>query len=153
MSQHWITNSDRTFDDFLLFAREMQIKHKYMLWQWTTGQQRSALQNNSLHLYCGQLATGLNDAGFDFMQVMNTDALLPWAQPSVKEFLWRPIQKSITGKVSTKRPTREEYPMIYEALNRHIATRWGVSVPWPVKEPATKLPPPVPDRFALRSLL
>ena len=132
MSQHWITDSDKSLEDFILFARMTHEKHKYILWRWTTGKQRSELQSNALHLYCGQLAEELNSAGYDFMQVMNNDAEIPWSKTSVKEFLWRPIQKSITGKSSTKLPSRDEYFQIYEALNRHIATRWGVSVPWPI---------------------
>jgi len=129
-----VTNNDQTFEDFMRFAKALYEKEKYVMWRWNTGKQRSELQNNALHLYCEQLAEALNDGGYDFMQVMNTDAELPWSKPSVKEFLWRPVQIAITGKSSTTRPTREEYPQIYEALNRHIATKWGVGVPWPVKE-------------------
>lgn len=133
MSQFWIANSKETSEQFIEFARTLYKKEHYVMWRWNTGKQRSELQNNAMHLYCEQLAEALNDAGYDFMQVMNTEADIPWSKESAKEFLWRPIQKSITGKTSTTRPTRDEYPKIYDALNNHLATKFGVGVPWPVK--------------------
>ena len=134
MSQFWITDSDKSFEDFLKFTRALYEKERYIMWKWHTGKQRTEIQNNALHLYCQNLAVSLNDGGYDFMLVMNTDAEIPWSKVSAKEFLWRPIQKAITGKASTTRPTRAEYPQIYDALNSHLAIKYGISEPWPVKD-------------------
>lgn len=89
-------------------------------------------QFNSLHLWCGQVADCLNDAGFSVMQVLKHDAEIPWSKELVKEHLWRPIQKAMTGEESSKNPSKLEYPEISETLSRHLAQTLGVSIPpWP----------------------
>jgi hypothetical protein len=52
----------------------------------------------------------------------------------VKEVLWRPIQIAATGKESTTELDTKEPSIVYEILNRHIASNFGVSVPWPCED-------------------
>ena len=42
---------------------------------------------------------------------------VPFNAELVKDYLWRPIQKAITGKQSTTQPETHEYSLIYDALN------------------------------------
>lgn len=93
------------------------------------GQQISYRQNNALHLYFQQLSDALNDAGKDMKHVIKTD--IQWTPYSVKENLWRPLQKARTGKESTKEVDSKEIDSIYEELNRIIGERTGVHVPFP----------------------
>lgn len=131
MSEGWTVNSDVSLESFIAHIREVYAEKKYVSLTWTTGKQRSHLQNNSLHLYCDMLSKELNDRGLDMRKVLKQETDIPWTQQSVKEHLWRPIQKSMTGDDSTTKPDRDEYVLIYETLNRHLSDKLGVHVPWP----------------------
>lgn len=131
---HWIVNSDAKLENYIQHLRGQYAEHKYLRCQVKTGKQRSDLQNNSLHLYCTQLAEALNNAGLDMRKVLKPGVEIPWSMLAVKDKLWRPIQESMTGQESTTKPDRDEYPQIYETLNRHIASKFGISVAWPSKD-------------------
>jgi len=98
-----------------------------------TGKQRTLTQNAALHLFCTQLSEALNDAGFDFRTFIKEGYPVPFNENLVKEYLWRPIQKAITGKESTTKPERHEYGLIYDALNVKLAEH-GIYIPWPCKD-------------------
>lgn len=96
-------------------------------------EQRTLAQNNSIHLYLRQVATLLNEAGYDIIKttkVMKKGVEIPWSGESAKEILWRFIQKSITSKHSTKDLKKhEEIDLIYMTLNRFLAERLGIEPP------------------------
>lgn len=97
--------------------------------------QRTSQQNRALHKWCELMATALNDAGYPLKAVLEhktTD--VDWSGPLVKEALWRPIQKAITGKTSTAELSKQEIDPIYETLNRHLGTHFHIHVPWPTYE-------------------
>lgn len=99
--------------------------------------QRTLTQNRALHLFCGWLADALNDAGFDMKRTLRHDADIPWTQQSVKEHLWRPVQKALTEKQSTTEISTTDPTEIHAVLSRHLAQRLGVTCPpWPKKEEA-----------------
>ena len=70
--------------------------------------QRTLTQNKAMHLFFGWLAETLNDAGLDMKKVLREDIDIPWTRESVKEHLWRPIQKAMTDKQSTTEITTVE---------------------------------------------
>lgn len=109
-------------------------KYGYLRCQHKTGRQRSPKQNKSLHKFCTMLGDALNDAGWDQRAVLKPEVEIPWTTHAVKDKLWRPIQKAMYGDDSTTEPDRDEYPNIYETLNRHMTSKFGVFVPWPCKE-------------------
>ena len=84
-----------------------------------------------MHLYCGQLAEALNDAGLDMKRILDDEVDIPWTKQSVKDHLWRPIQEVMTGKSSTTEPNTVEFSDVYKVLDRHISVKHGVSVAWP----------------------
>jgi len=92
---------------------------------------RTTPQNNALHLYYQLLATELNDAGYDLKIVLKQEADVPITSELVKEALWKPVQKHITGKDSTAQLSTKEIGEIYEVINRHISEKFGVYVPFP----------------------
>lgn len=133
--QAWTVNSDSKRDQFLQYAAELYEKHKYVTFEWKVGPpHRSHKQNNSLHKYLRELAAALNAAGLDMRKVLKGEVEIPWTEASAKEHLWRPIQKIMTGQDSTTEPTTADFPKIYETLDRHLAQKFGVSIPWPSKE-------------------
>ena len=128
-------NSDFTLEQFTEHATQLYREHGYVTFTWETGQQRSPVQDNALHVYCRELAKALNDAGWDMKKVLAEKAAdVPWTEHSVKDCLWRPIQQTMTGHKSTTQPKRKEYSETYETLARHMGQKFGVYVPWPVKE-------------------
>ena len=96
--------------------------------------QRTLTQNNALHLYFDMLAEALNDAGLDMRKTLKHDIEIPWTRENVKNHLWRPIQKALTEKHSTTELDRIEPSQIYEVLNRHLADKFKVHVPFPSEE-------------------
>ena len=92
---------------------------------------RTNTQNRALHLYLGQLAIALNDSGYDMKRTIKQDVDIPWNTDTAKQYLWGPIQKVVTGLDKTSKADTAQYSAIYEVLNRHMAQKFGVSVPWP----------------------
>ena len=97
----------------------------------TTEEQRTDKQNKALHVYCELLAEELNKAGLDMRTVLKPEVDIPWTKISVKNFLWRPIQKIMMDKESTTELNTCNPSDIHRVLDRYIAEKFGISVPWP----------------------
>ena len=128
MPESWIVNSD--------FSRNKLIDHLQSLEGYFTieikkGRTRTGQQNRALHVFLRQLSEALNDAGYDMKKALNEDVDIAWNETMAKEYLWRPIQKIVIQKQSTAEASSSDYAMVYEQLNRLIASKFGVHVPWP----------------------
>ena len=88
-------------------------------------------QRKALHLYCDMLAQELNDAGLDMKKTLKPEIDIPWSKLTVKDYLWRPIEQALIGKESTEDMDNVEVSAVYDVLNRHTASKLGVSVPFP----------------------
>ncbi len=88
-------------------------------------------QRNALHLYFEMLACALNNAGYDMKKTLKEEVEIPWQKMMVKEYLWKPIEKIMVDKDSTEEMTNKDVNEIYKVLDRHIAQKFGVSVPFP----------------------
>lgn len=131
-------NSQQSLDALIAHIRSQFEEHKYLKVSLSTGKQRSLTQNSALHLYCQHLADALNDGGLDFRTMIKEEIDVPWTMELVKDHLWRPIQKAVTGKDSTTKPLRDEYGKIYDVLNKHLGEKKGLFVAWPTKEDIDK---------------
>ena len=87
-----------------------------------------------MHKYCSEIAESLNDAGYSVTKTLRHDVDIPWNGTLVKELLWRVIQEAMTGKHSTTELNTVDPSEIYEVLNRHLAEKFGISIPWPSNE-------------------
>ena len=97
--------------------------------------QRTKLQNKSLHLYFTLLAEACNDAGYSLKKVLDNIHLdIPVTAISVKESIWRPIQKEMLGKDSTTELDTTDITTIWEALNQALGSRMGIHVVFPSEE-------------------
>jgi hypothetical protein len=95
-----------------------------------TGQQRKALE-----LYFQKLADALNEAGLDMRKTLRQDIQIPWTQKNIKEFLWRPVQKSILDIESTTQLKKsKDIDQIYDVLNKHLGEKFGLTVAFPSVE-------------------
>jgi len=93
---------------------------------------RTTQQNKALHLWARNVAKELNRQGLSVQHVLNHAKVeLDWNENLVKEQLWRPIQKAITGKESTTEPETQDYVLIYDTLNRFLSDKFGFFEPWP----------------------
>lgn len=134
MADKILVNSELTRAEFLVLASKLYDEHKHVTFSYSLGKSRTLTQNRALHKYCDLLANALNDAGYDMKRTIKQDVDIPWNQASAKQFLWRPIQKAVTGLDSTTKPEASQYSAIYEVLNRHMSQKFGVSVMWPQRE-------------------
>ncbi len=128
-----IINSEKALYDHIDQLRAKYKEHKFLRVDVKTGKQRSNLQNASLHLYCNQIAEQLNDAGISFNEFFKEGVEVPWTMEIVKDNIWRPIQVVMVGEESTTKPLTDEYPKIYEVINRKLSELL-INVPWPCKE-------------------
>jgi len=93
---------------------------------------RTIPQNNAMHLYFQLLADELNNAGYEMKSVFEVkDTDVEWSGTTIKECLWKPIQKAMTGKDSTTEISKDEVDKIFETLNRHIGENFGIHIPFP----------------------
>lgn len=89
-------------------------------------------QRRSLHRWFKLLADTLNAAGLDQRAVLKPGVAIPWNAESVKEQLWRPVQKAMLGKESTVELAKGEVGEVEEVLVRHLGDKFGVELPtWP----------------------
>lgn len=98
-------------------------------------ERRTDQQRKAIEVFCRELGNALNDAGYETKAVMAVKQVdVPWTQSTVKDLLWRPIQVAMLQKSSTTELDTPEVSKVYEVLNRHIASNFGVSVPFPSVE-------------------
>ena len=93
--------------------------------------QRTALQNRALHLFYANLATTLNERGLDMRKVLKPGIEIPWSPKAVKEYIWRPIQKSQLLKESTTELTTKDIDKVLDTITRHLGEKFGVTEPFP----------------------
>ena len=132
-NQHWRVNSQDTRDQFIEYVGKLYDEHKYIEFRWTAGKQRSTAQNNSLHLWLSRLSDTLNNAGLDMKKVLKPEIEIPWTMLSAKEHLWKPIQKTMYGNVSTTDSNTIQYSEVYKVLDRHLTEKFNVHVEFPNK--------------------
>ena len=78
--------------------------------------------------------TDLNADGFDMRAVIGESVDIFWTPYTIKEHLWRPTQKQLFGKKSSKSITTEEINQIYDVINKAVGERTGIHVPFPSQE-------------------
>jgi hypothetical protein len=93
--------------------------------------ERTTQQNKALHLFFTHLAEELNNAGLDMRKTLKPEVSIPWSSKTVKEYLWRPIQKAQLGKESTKDLETVEIDKVFETLTRHLGEKFGLELEFP----------------------
>ena len=74
--------------------------------------QRTLQQNKALHLLFTLIAETLNDAGLDMRAVLKPGVEIPWSGETVKDYIWKPIQKIQIGKEHTADLTTKEIDIV-----------------------------------------
>lgn len=99
---------------------------------------RSLAQNRALHLYLERLAEALNDAGYSVNDQIVLQADISFTKENLKEVVFKRVMTAMyPDKKSTTELSKTEIADVYENVNRFMAERAGVSVPWPTEEQLT----------------
>lgn len=94
-------------------------------------EQRTPRQNRALHVLFQLLANTLNDNGLDMKKTLKPSVDIPWTGASVKEWLWKPMQKAQLNKDSTTKLTTVEIDQVFDTLVRHLGEQFGISLNFP----------------------
>lgn len=89
---------------------------------------RTMRQNNSLHLWCEEVARELNDRGID-MRVLVKNLQVTHTKDSVKG-IWKAIGEAKYGKKSTTELTSKEIDEIYDEFNR-LLSEFDINISFP----------------------
>ena len=95
---------------------------------------RTLSQNNAMHLLFTQIADELNSRGIEqklIVELLEKYATVPWNSISVKEIIWRTLQKALLLRVSTKELTTQEVDQVFEVMNREVFVPLGIELPFP----------------------
>jgi len=94
--------------------------------------QRTPTQNDALHLGLERMADAMNDAGYDqklfFAEIEKLE--IPNTKESMKA-IFRAIAHQLYQVESTTELTTTQIQETYDAMNRGLAQKFGVQVPWP----------------------
>jgi hypothetical protein len=93
--------------------------------------QRTMRQNKALHVLFRLLAEQLNEAGLDQRKVLKPGVDIPWTDKSIKEQIWKPVQKAQLNKGSTTQLTTTEIDKVFDTINKHMGEKFGLHVPFP----------------------
>ena len=134
MSQTWTVKDSNTAKFFIAYIQdqvEQGIDRVYTIQK----MDRTYRQNRTIHLLFRQMATALNEAGFEISHPFKPDLEIPWSEHSVKDLLYRPI---ITSYFKVDRSSlldtaqlSESMDILVDAVNRNT----GVLVHIPSQEP------------------
>ena len=112
-------------------------KHGLVTVNYKVGRTRSTFQQAALEVWCRNTATFFNE--MDIPRAVKSPIFkkgemeAPWSQESVKNEIWRPIQKALTDHESTTKPTPQEFVQVYDYIVKAFSEK-AISLPgWPVK--------------------
>ena len=89
---------------------------------------RTTRQNNALHAYLREIAEQMNARGMDMRQVLKPTVEIAPTMQLIKDYMWRPIQKILTGKESTEQLTTTEVDKVYQEMSKHLAANLDIQV-------------------------
>lgn len=121
-------------DELVLFNSKVNLfKAKKVVVELTEKKRtRTLSQNNSIHLYCEMISDALNELGwtFRFVGIKGVEMELKYTPTVVKETIWRPIQKALFNKESTKELTTIEVSDVAQQIEMFFANQ-GINLPFP----------------------
>lgn len=125
MSERWMVRNKFQAEQFCQYI--MQNADKGIIYQ-IVKPTRSYQQNSAIHAYCDEVAKVMRARGMDMKTVVKEGVPIEPTMHMVKEYMWRPIQKAVTGVESTRRINTVEVNEVYEHLSRLLAERYSIDV-------------------------
>jgi len=93
---------------------------------------RSIRQNSSLHLWCNQISSLLNDSGLYVNDILKLET--KWSMEKVKENIFKPVVASLYDKKSTTKLNKNEFEQIIDVITLSFAKKGIVIPPFPNKK-------------------
>ena len=89
---------------------------------------RTLQQNKAIHLMNNWIADELNNAGLDIRKVIKPTMEIPWTPTAVKEYIVKPIMKSMYNKDSTTElnKSNKEIEHLYDVIMRNLGQMFGI---------------------------
>tara|TARA_R110001592_G_scaffold147583_2_gene372052 strand:+ start:1681 stop:2082 length:402 start_codon:yes stop_codon:yes gene_type:complete len=91
---------------------------------------RTAQQNKGIHAYCREVANQMAAMGLDMREVLKPTIEITPTMELIKNHIWKPVQKAITGEASTKAISKKDVDKVYQNIARHLSERYDISVPF-----------------------
>lgn len=126
-SGQFITREEKQRNFYLLGMEGKDLKEEFE----PIKKSRTSQQNKALHKYFALLAEALNESGLDMRKTLKQDVEIPWTMENIKNYLWRPIQKELLKKKSTRDLDTGEITKVYDVLNRMTGEKFGISLLFP----------------------
>lgn len=125
MGQRWMVRNKFQAEEFCKFVMENQ--NKDFIYE-IVHAQRTTNQNSAIHAYCDEVAKVMQARGMDMKTVVKDGVPIEPTMYMVKEYMWRPIQKALTGVESTAKINTMEVNDVYEHLSRLLAEKYSIDV-------------------------
>ena len=125
MGQRWMVRNRFQAEEFCKYVME---NHNQDFIYEIVRPQRTTNQNSAIHAYCGEVAKVMQARGLDMKTVVKDGVPIEPSMYMVKEYMWRPIQKALTGVESTAKINTMEVNEVYEHLSRLLAEKYSIDV-------------------------
>lgn len=125
-----IVDNDYKKEKAIEEIEKLYAENHYVEVELRTAKTRTARQHRALHVFCRTLAMALREKDMDTKKFFKEGFEVPFTTEIVKDNIWKPIQKALTDKESSKQLTTNEVSQIYDTINKLLAER-GIHVPWP----------------------
>lgn len=125
MGQRWMVRNKFQAEEFCKYVMENQ--NKDFIYE-IVRPQRTTNQNSAIHAYCDEVAKVMQARGMDMKTVVKDGVPIEPTMYMVKEYMWRPIQKALTGVESTAKINTMEVNDVYEHLSRLLAEKYSIDV-------------------------
>ena len=89
---------------------------------------RTPKQNNGIHAYCREVAKRLTAGGHDMKTILKEGVRIDPTMELVKEYMWTPVQKALTGKQKSSELDSKEVNTVYEAIAKLLVEKYDVNV-------------------------
>lgn len=127
MAERWIVTNKFQAEQFCKFI--MDNRDRGLMFE-IVKPQRSTAQNSAIHVYCREVASVMEAQGMDMKTVIKDGVPITPTMHLIKDYMWRPIQKAVTGKESTTKLDVVEVNDVYEQLSRLLAEKYSIDVPF-----------------------
>lgn len=138
-------NSDKSLEEAIELLRQSYAEFKNLsLDIKVQGKKRSDPQRKALEVYCAEMASKLNEGGYDYSHwveyAKDKGLEVPWSQELFKDVFRKyaaamyPDIVGKNGKATTSRLKRDELTKVYDLVNLRMSTIFGVGMVWPCKD-------------------
>ena len=131
--ERWLVQNKKQAEFFSKFVLEEAEAGRDRLYTLVRAN-RSNKQNNTLHLLLRNMATDLNEAGFEIPHPFKKGLEIPYTEHSVKELLWIPIIKAMFGETSSAQLDTAQFSEAMTTLVDAVNRNTGVYTPIPTQE-------------------